>query len=593
MAAFVGEAKNYAQGDGIGMIDLRPYQVRTLDQAWDAMQYQHNVLIVAPCAAGKTIMFAKIVQRLLRENPTFRALILVDREILVTQSRDKLFSVAPELGGDIGIVCSSVTADKDHSKRVTIASRQTLVNQLDRFEPVQLTIIDECHLMAVPKTSDIEPPDQFAKIISALREYNPNMRLLGCTASPYRLGTGYIFGGNNKEESNPYFQQIDAEITTKELLYGGFIAPLTGRVSTGEGFTDDLKSVAITGGEYNLGQLSDLMCKETHVQSCVDAWKQYASDRKKTLVFCTTIKHSETVAKAFSTQGIPAYAIHSKLSPIEETARMAALENGTAKVFTSVAKLTTGMDVIDLDCGIMARPTKSTALYKQMVGRFQRIAPGKIDALIIDLVGATKEFGTDMDNLKVTVPRGGDGEAPFKICPGDMPDGTVCGQSVHASLQYCPHCSYEFPRNEAVEAKLGKLNKVDFNKMPDPEEYTVTHVEYHPHESRNTGKKLIKVEYQCGINLRFNEWVCLPDFYEGYAVSKARDWWEDRSDEPFPDSVDEFMFLADSLIQPASVVVVQDGKYYRVKKCKFEKWPGGDDEFVMADRVVEGDEVPF
>lgn len=576
-------------------LELRPYQLRTLDTAWDALQFKHNVLLVAPCAAGKTILFSKLIQRLLRENPAFRALVLTDREILVTQSRDKLASVAPELAENIGIVCASLTATKDLDRRVTIASRQTLINHLDRFEPVQLVIVDECHLMAMP-TEDDHEPDQFATIINRLRGYNPNLRLLGCTASPYRLNAGYIYGPGNRPGSRPYFDQIDAEITTVELLAGGYIAPLTGRVNTSAGLEEDLRNVNVIGGEYNLGQVSMAMCKVSHVQTCIDAWKVYAGDRKKTLVFCCTIEHSEAIAKAFTDAGVPAAAIHSKLSQIEESMRFSAMERGTLQVFTSVAKLTTGMDVVDLDCGILARPTKSTALYKQMVGRFQRTAPGKTDALILDLVGAATEFGTDMDNLRVNVPRGDGegGESVVKICPGTNDDGTVCGQMIHAALRYCPHCGFEFPMAEAVEAKIGALKKVEFNAAKEPEIYEVASVDYEIHESSKNGKSLIKVGYFCGIYSTFNEWVCLPDFYQGYAVDKARDWWETRTDEPFPSSVEEFIFLSESLARPTHVAVVEDGKFNRVVECMFAEIGDQFPDEMPAEHVAPDDKsVPF
>jgi len=571
------------------MVDLvlRPYQIRVLDQVWAALQVKLNVLITAPCAAGKAILFAKIIQRLLRENPEFRALILVDREILVTQSRDKLYLVAPELGGDIGIVCASVTTAKDLHQRVTVASRQTIINQLNRFPPVQLTIIDECHLMAIPRDDDPEP-DQFAQIIKKLWEYNPKMRLVGCTASPYRLGTGYIHGGRNKGGSRPYFDVVDAEVTTRELLDGGFIAPMVGRVRTGKALAEDLQTVSITAGEYNLGQLSEVMCKETHVQSCVDAWREYASDRRKTIIFCATIEHAEAVAAAFKDAGVSATAIHSKLPPIEEASRMRALRQGSLLVFTSVAKLTTGMDVVDIDCIIMARPTKSTALYQQCVGRGQRIADGKIDCLVIDLVGATQEFGTDMDNLKVTIPRDSSGDAPFKICPGEKQDGTVCGQSVHASLKFCPYCSFEFPIDPAVEAKLGKLEKVKFNEAPEPDEYHVEHVRYQVHMSQSSGKALIRVEYDCGFYARkIYEYLCLPDYYDGYAVAKARAWWAERSQDEFPDTVQDFMTVAEYLPMPTEILVTKDGKYYRVVGYKFPEY--GEYE---AKELIE-EEIPF
>lgn len=570
-------------------MQLRDYQIRTLDQTWSALQEKLNVLITAPCSAGKTILFSKIIQRLIRENPSFRCLILVDREILVTQSADKLARVAPELALSIGIVCASVSSRKRTDKPVTVASRQSLINQLDDFPPVQLVICDEAHLMAIPHDDNMLP-DQYSKIIARLRDYNPNMRLLGCTASPYRLGGkgGYIYGNRNKPAAVPYFDAVDAEITTAELLASGFIAPLTGYAAIDDELRSDLHDVDMVAGEYNIGQLSEVMCRSIHISSCVDAWKWYAGDRKKTLIFCTTIQHAEGVATAFSEQDIPAVPIHSKLSAEEESLRMAALERGAVPVFTSVAKLTTGMDVADIDCIVLARPTKSTALYQQCIGRGQRLAEGKTDCLVIDLVGSCSEFGTDMDNLKVAVPREAPGgEAPVKICPGQHDDGKVCGSSVHASLKYCPKCNYEFPLTETVEAAIGTLQKVEFNKQAEPVTWDVTSTTYIVHTSNSSGKNLIKVNYSCGFYNQFNDFICLPDYYSGFAVSKAKAWWQERTDEPFPETVEEFLFLADSLAQPAQIIVVKDGKYDRIIDYHFVE-DGG----VSPDELTDM-EVPF
>lgn len=576
-------------------MNLRPYQIRTLDYTWDALQGKMNVLITAPCSAGKTILFSKIIQRLLRENPSFRALILVDREILVTQSADKLRRVAPELALSVGIICSSVTPTKHVHLPVTVASRQSLINHLDRFPPVQLVICDEAHLLGIPHDDD-PVPDQYAQIISKLKDYNPRMRLLGCTASPYRLGPkgGYIYGHRNRSDARPYFESVDAKITTRELLDGGYIAPLTGMVRADDTITADLSSVSVIGGEYNLGQLSNVMCRAHHVQSCIDAWKQYASERKKTLVFCTTIEHAEAVSAAFNDAGIGAMAIHSKLPAMVEMDRMDALKTGRSKVFTSVAKLTTGMDVVDIDCIIMARPTKSTALWQQCVGRGQRLAPGKTDCLVIDLVGATWTFGSDMDNLIVQVPlEARSGEAPTKICPGVDGDGISCGKSVHASLKYCPHCNYEFPVTEAVEASVGTLHKVEFNQIQEPDRYTVTDVTYQTHQSKSTEKWLIRVTYECGVYSRFSEYLCFPDFYSGYAVEKATAWWEERSDEPFPASVDEFMFLSETLSEPTAILVVKEGRFDKITGYEFGEKEENEEFYDMADLGPTSDEVPF
>lgn len=575
-------------------MDLRQYQFRTLDEVWSSLQVQLNVLMVAPCSAGKTILFSKIIQRLLRENPAFRCLILVDREILVTQSADKLRGVAPELALSIGIVCASVASAKEVHHPVTIASRQSLIGQLDRFPPVNLIILDEAHLVACP-TDENPSPDQYGKILSALRGYNSQMRIVGCTASPYRLGTGYIYGSRNKSGSRPYWTKVDSAITTVELLAGGYIAPLVGRVKLDGEILNDLAHVSMQGGEFNVGQLSDIMCKTIHISSCVEAWQQYASDRKKTLVFCATIEHAERVAEAFNLAGISSCAIHSKLTAIDNMVRMEALNRGTMRVFTSVAKLTTGMDVVDIDCIVMARPTKSTALYQQCIGRGQRLADGKTDCLVIDLVGATKEFGVDMDNLRMNIPYGsGNGEAPVKICPGEHENGTVCGQAVHASLKYCPHCSFEFPSTEQIEAAVGTLKKIEFNRVEiaEPVEYGVTHVSYQSHVSKNSGKELIKVSYECGVYSHFSEYLCLPPDYSGYAVEKARSWWEDRSDEPFPDTCEEFLFLKEELAEPVKITVVKDGKFDRITKYTFAETDYSMDEMKFED-FSTGDKVPF
>ena len=92
----------------------------------------------------------------------------------------------------------------------------------------------------------------------------------------------------------------------------------------------------------------------------------------------------------------------------------------------------------------------------------------------------------------------------------------------------------------------------------------MANVDYDIHESKKSGKFLIKVTYACGLNLTFNEWICLKDFYEGYAVAKAEDWWAERTDEDFPASVEEFMFLSDCLSKPLQITVQREGKYNRV-----------------------------
>ena len=122
-------------------------------------------------------------------------------------------------------------------------------------------------------------------------------------------------------------------------------------------------------------------------------------------------------------------------------------------------------------------------------------------------------------------------------------------------------------------------------------------VDYEIHASKKSGKFLIKVTYRCGLNLFFKEWICLPDFYKGYAVAKAEAWWAERTDEDFPAGVEEFMFLSDCLAKPPQILVAKDGKYNRVEGAVWTHEPIVDDDLPPLEpgwRVDPDDcEVPF
>jgi len=551
------------------LISLRDYQVKALDAIWSALQVEHNILLSAACSAGKTVVFAKIIQRLIAENPSFRCMILVDREILITQSRDKLIKVAPELQLSIGIACASVTADKDHSKPVTIASRQTLINHLNQVEPVQLLIVDEVHLVGIPKEG--KKPDQFGKIIETLREYNPKMRLLGVTATPYRLGDGYIYGDKNAPGCMPYFNEMHHTITVGELQEQGFLCPLKGKTVAPSGMMESLGNVGMVGGEYNLGALSDLMIQGLHINSAVEAWQEYAQDRKKTLAFCVTIEHAERLAEAFNAADIPAIAIHSELSPIENAIAMSQLTNGGKKVFCSVAKLTTGMDVEDIDCILMCRPTKSTALYKQKLGRGQRIAPGKVDCLVLDMVGNNGEFGTDLDNLKVSYKRatGKDGKPLSKVCP-------ACDADIHPACRFCPECDYEYPAEDRAELDRPDMVDADYGYQP-PVKMAVAFMEVDTHVSKSSGKQLLRIRLELESEDSFQPisaslWMCFEgDGYTGYAVQKGRALWDEMTvKRPYPSNCMDAKINEEWILQPDFAVVNLAGKYPEIKEVEYD-----------------------
>ena len=365
------------------------------------------------------------------------------------------------------------------------------------------------------------------------------------------------------------------EITVKELTDLEYLAPLVGYTAIPADLSSELSRVSITGGEYNVGELSSVMIAGKHITSAVKVWLEHAADRKKTIAFCVTVAHAEKLAEAFNDAGIHATAIHSKLTPLENLARMEALKSGGYKVFCSVAKLTTGMDVPDIDCIIMARPTKSAALYKQILGRGQRIAPNKTDCLVLDLVGNNRELGTDLDNLNVTykIRTDAKGNPVAKICP-------ECFKEVHPAIKICPHCGYTFAPPDDVESDTPGMELVDYG-VP-PMEWDVDDIPplVGLHKSKKSGKTSLKITFTVHGDKYIPIYLCFPDDgYSGFPVESCYKKWDlltgngnlPTEDRHYPRSAFEAEKMQYLINNPDGLLVRQEGKFYNVIKIIYDK----------------------
>lgn len=572
--------------------ELRPYQVSALDALHAAIQERDILLLQAATGAGKTVMIVRLINKYFHDHPGRNFLVVMHKKELVEQFVKSFFKFSDIPLADIGIACAGVNKTVSVGRRVTVASVQTLVNHLDKFPGADLVVVDETHRIGHDFAS------QYQKLMQTLRDYKPHHKVIGVTATAYRLGHGMIYGDRCKPGRTNFFPELTHRVTYKELVENNHLMPLRGFITSHESITEDLKAVKVSG-DYNLGQLGDVMSNARHIDSAVDGYEKYGLEHNSVCVFACTIEHAELLCEAFNKRGHRAVSIHSQLPPLVRDANLRAWQSGEVKVAVSINILVEGFDFPALSCLVFCRPTKSPTLYIQGIGRILRTSPGKKEALLIDLTDNTLEFGLDIDNPKFTIPRNADGEggdAPTKVCPGEMNDGTVCAEPVHAALKYCPVCGYEFETTEEVQAAMGEMKKVDFNKLPDPEPYDVERVEYEAHESRNSGKTLIKATYFTGyLNPKFHEWICLPDNYDGFAVNQARAWWEERTNEPFPETVEEFLFLSDTLMQPARIITVKEGKYHRVIDCQYVE--SGDvhagELSVTPESSTWSDKVPF
>ncbi|MEA1867239.1 MAG: helicase-related protein, partial [Thermodesulfobacteriota bacterium] len=392
---------------------------------------------------------------------------------------------------------------------------------------------------------------------------NPALRILGVTATPSRLGHGYIYGDKCAPGSQNLFPRLNHSVEYEGLKNQGWLVPLKGKVATHKSLTQDLENVSVSG-DYVLQELGDTLSQQRHIQTAVDAIRLYTQDYKKICVFCCTIDHAKQLAKML---GDETTIVHSQLSPIERQINMQAWITGRSRIITSVNILTEGFDMPDLDCLIMVRPTLSSSLFLQSVGRVLRTSPGKDHGFLLDLTNNTAYFGTNLDNIKVTVPKSvqdmikKDNEL-IKLCP-------MCEKEVHIALRKCP-CGYEWPASTFEEAeKIPEMEDVDFERV-EPEWHDIDKQVVDDHVGRKSRKRLGKMTLIYGQNIyhpkEVSLWFCLPDEYNGYAVEKARQLWKKVGKSKFPESVDEFLDSEFEII--TEILLDENGDYPEIKEIK-------------------------
>ncbi len=537
-------------------MELRPYQQEALNTVMQAMRTERYLLVQAATGAGKTIFFSALI-KLCMEQYSMRIGILAHREILVRQALEKLLKVWPEGKDRIGLACASVSGNVNLRSPVLIGSSQTLAARLGSMPPLDLIIIDECH--RVPPANK---KSQYQTFLKKMEEYYPKVRVLGVTATPYRLGHGYVYGNQCRKGERNWWPKLHASIGISTLQEQGFLVPL--RAFQAEDISSELSSVRRSNGEFAKGELSDVMVKEVHISSAVRAYEKYAEDRRHVVAFCVTIRHAERLQKAFADAGYPASVIHSEQSKEDRSHAMADFEAGESRVICNVGVLTEGWDCTAVDCILMCRPTMSPALYVQMVGRGLRPHPGKKDCLLLDLSGNCVRHG-NVDDPDVKI--GGEGkkkdeeeekEERTTVCP-------KCHCIVSLPAKECPECGYIFPGIELVEKKASvNMTEVNWGAQA----VKIHSWNFHSHTSKR-GNHMAQLSMLCAMDgaslpIMVNAFFDFEAQSGPWMQSRSRkDWWE-LAGTPPPASVDEALTRMQELRIPDRITVIRKQGYYNV-----------------------------
>lgn len=563
-------------------LELRPYQREAVEAIIADLGTSNRVLLQAATGAGKTIIFCEVIKRFLNANPGMNVVVMAHRQELVTQARDKLIAVWPASFGRIGIACAGIGA-VDTSAQVVIGSVQTIARRDWRGKHVGLLIVDEAHHIPPAGANS-----QYNKVISKLTAANPALKCIGVTATPYRLDSGFIFGRNLFGWMN-FFDKLNWQIGMDDLIHGGFLAPY--RAKEPVSVDDELRRIGTVAGEYNTKQLSNLMGNAVHIGTAVKAYDKYGEGRQHVLVFGVTVEHASRLAEAFAKAGHEANVIHARLPRAKRAELLRAFAGGSLKVLCNVGVLTEGWDCPKADLVLLCRPTLSTALYVQMVGRGMRISHGKRDVLILDLANNFRRHGHP-DAPYITTQDFHDAKdcIGIRVCPN-------CREIVGTGLGACPCCGHEFKegRKRLKEAwVLGGMKEVGapspdgMTRLPRPMAVPLPEVAAIPGVAEpdpdaapwtlavrgytatagvsRAGRIMLVVNARLEDGNGLSKWLDIEGAAgNGHARSKAVKFWRNYSgDGAPPQSVDEALKRVGELRLPARLTVAENTNGYAV-----------------------------
>jgi len=514
-------------------LKLRPYQQEAVQAVYDYLRHHDdNPCVVIPTAGGKTPVLATMCRdAVTRWNG--RVLVLAHVKELLQQAADKLRAICPEL--EFGIYSAGLRR-RDTQQPVIVAGIQSVYKRAGELGIFDLIIVDESHLIP------LEGEGMYRTFLAEAKKVNPHLRVIGLTATPFRLKSGMICGPDN------ILNAICYEIGVKELIVQGYLCPLVTKAGIHKADTSGLH---VRAGEFVADEVENLMDTDELVESACQEIVEYTEDRRSVLIFASGIKHAQHIQRVlqekhgqecgFVCGATPAAQRDELLARFRGESAGDLFERKPLKYLVNVNVLTTGFDAPNIDCVVLLRPTMSPGLYYQMTGRGFRLYPGKKNCLVLDFGGNVLRHGpVDQIRVRDASSRSGNGEAPAKECP-------ECHALIAAGYAACPDCGYEFPKPERTNHDATASTEGILSGQMITDEYVVRDVLYSVHTKRGADEsapKTMRVDYQVGLNHWVSEWICFE--HTGYPRWKAEQWWLARSNDPIPETAQRAVDVANA-----------------------------------------------
>ena len=399
-----------------------------------ALANNDNTLGVAPTGAGKTIMLSAVIGEMHKQNPNLRACVLAHRDELTAQNEEKFRWINPAISTSI-----VDSYGKSWDGQVAFAMVQTLSreNNLKEMPPVDLLVIDEAHHATAPS---------YKNIVEHAYQANPNLKLLGVTATPER---------GDKSSLGEVFNNCCDQIKIGELiLTGNLVRPVTFAIDMGNA-TEKLKALRTQSkGDYSDDEVASILDTEPLNSEVIRHWREKAGDRK-TVVFCSNIAHAKNVTNSFNAHGISTALITGEITKEQRSLVFENMTKGMIQVIVNVAVLTEGWDYPPISCVVLLRQSSYKSTMVQMIGRGLRtIDPSiyhdiiKKDCVVLDFGISTMLHGSLDQMINLSSKNKG-----FKICPS-------CKKKIPKESEECPLCNADLVEQEEVEDKKKKAKTV-------------------------------------------------------------------------------------------------------------------------------------
>ena len=357
-------------------LELRPYQREAIDTLYDWFRENSgNPLVVIPTAGGKSLIIAQFIREAMAY-PDTRILVITHVKELIAQNYAELIGIWPDAPAGI---YSAGLGKRDIGSRIIFGGIQSIHRHAYTLQKVDLVLVDEAHL--IPRNADT----MYGKFLSQLREINPYVKVVGFTATPYRLDSGRLDRG-----ADAVFQEIAYEANIRDLIDAGYLCP---PVSVGALAQIDTTGIKTRAGDFIANALEASAVDPDTVASLADEMVRHGQDRRGWLFFGCGIDHCTLMRDALRERGIVCESIFGETPSAERASIIGRFKRQEIRCLSSMGVLTTGFNARHVDLIGVGRPTQSTGLWVQMVGRGTRLFPGKENCLILDFGGNIARHG--------------------------------------------------------------------------------------------------------------------------------------------------------------------------------------------------------